>query len=174
MIHCGVLMELGKTCLLSSQSQWWITFTGLIRHVGSHFVAWQVWQNWFRKYCSSRHVKIASEITLNVISFMHERCKKKKMWIKFLSCWNDPVKGFQRHAIHVRHVSDKTSSLTFLHLRNDVRKSPLLYQGGGLFGESKHPEVDESIKSRAIFFIFPLSCDWWEIISFKILCQIYL
>lgn len=87
-------------------------------------------------------VGCARNITLNAIAFMHVKLEKKR--ITFLSRWNDPVKRFALssscHAIHVRPVIDKTSTLTFIHLRNDFRKS-LFALRGCLFGESKHPEV---------------------------------
>lgn len=148
MIHCCVLMQLGKTRLLSSQSQWWITFTNLIRHVESHFVAWQVWQNRFKKYCTPQcmHVKIAWSL-----SCMQDGKNEGK--ISVMLGWSCKEVCFQEQLTWHSRTTCEWQDLFFwlFYIRNDLRKSSMLY--GGDFSSIWRKQTSRD--RREIFIISP-------------------
>lgn len=103
-------MQLGKTCLLPSQSQWWMTVPDWIRHVGNHFLVLQV--------CNHHHA-----CKNNLLDIIKRECfhawKMHKMRIKLLSHWDDPGLASRRD------IFTQNMCVTFLHLRCDFRESPL-------------------------------------------------
>lgn len=161
-------------CVLSFQSQRWISFTDWFTNVGSHSITKLGWQN------SRKNIAHHIEFKNNPRLMWLLSGGVKKIRMKFLSHWNDPVKRYALssdwHAIYARPLSDKTSGLTLLHLRSGFRKALCFNGGKAPFKETKHPEKWETIVQNKDFhhFLSQLSCDWWVIISFLVLCQIYL
>lgn len=169
-------MQLGKTCLLSSQSQWWIAFTDWIGRVGSRSGAWQVRWSWFINVfiTGGFACKWSSEVTLSVAAFMRAKCKKKKNeGIKYLSRWNEFCFRQQMTCGSCSGLRVDSSAS-----QERLQKIPSASCGrGSVCEESKHTVGGGRVylfKSRGFHHLLSqLSCDWWAITSFKLLCQMY-
>lgn len=119
------------------------------------------------------HVKIASQITLNVIAFMHARCKKNEDNISVMLEWSCKEVCFQKQLTCFSRMTDKASSLTFFSTSQKLlQKIPFALLGGlSIWRKQTQRETTFQIERD---FLSQLSCDWWEIILFKTLCQMCL
>lgn len=118
--------------------------------------------------------KWSSEVTLSVAAFMRAKCKKKKNeGIKYLSRWNE-------FCFRQQMTCGSCSGLRFDSSASQERlqKIPSASCGrGSVCEESKHTVGGGRVylfKSRGFHHLLSqLSCDWWAITSFKLLCQMY-